>query len=209
MLSVSPGYKLLFIMKYTNFGLAFDDALSSKGWSSALKLTQLRNLADVRFGTAESSIGPLTVFWAEDGLRYLGMDEEISLGKVARAWPHMNLIRDDKGAARLVKQIESVWVGEAADTITMAVEGTPFQMDVWRALMRIPLGHVVSYGTVAAAVGRPLAVRAVGSAVGSNPVTLLIPCHRVIQQNGSVKNYGWGDAMKQRLLKMESNLAAA
>lgn len=75
--------------------------------------------------------------------------------------------------------------------------------------MKIPKGHVVSYSTIAKYIGRPKAVRAVGSAVGANPVSLFIPCHRVVQASGKIENYGWGDAIKQKILKMECNKRCA
>ncbi len=81
--------------------------------------------------------------------------------------------------------------------------GTPFQLSVWRALLDIPFGETVSYQNIAQAIGRDTASRAVGGAVGDNPVSILVPCHRVIQSNGDITNYGWGTPKKRTLLKME------
>jgi O-6-methylguanine DNA methyltransferase len=81
--------------------------------------------------------------------------------------------------------------------------GSDFQKQVWRALLMIPRGHVCSYGDIAAAVGRPGAVRAVGSAVGSNPLAPLVPCHRVLPAGGGIGNYGGGSEKKRRLLEIE------
>lgn len=100
----------------------------------------------------------------------------------------------------------AVWEGKSSDMIRIMVNATDFQKDVWNALMRIPNGYAVSYGTIAEHIGRPKAVRAVGTAVGANPVSLFIPCHRVVQKSGKVENYGWGDTMKQKILKAEVSL---
>lgn len=81
--------------------------------------------------------------------------------------------------------------------------GTNFQIKVWEALLRIPPGEVASYGDIARAAGSPRAVRAVGRAVGANPISLLIPCHRVILNSGVIHNYRWGVTRKRRILAIE------
>jgi O-6-methylguanine DNA methyltransferase len=85
----------------------------------------------------------------------------------------------------------------------LAPQGTKFQQSVWRELSKIPLGETVSYQTIAKRIGNPKANRAVGSAVGANPISLLIPCHRVIQASGTVGNYRWGADRKLALLDAE------
>ena len=86
----------------------------------------------------------------------------------------------------------------------LAPAGTPFQRSVWEALCEIPYGETVSYGTIARRVGRPAAVRAVGAANGSNPIAILIPCHRVIGADGTLTGYGGGLDRKQKLLALEA-----
>lgn len=192
-------------MKYSDLNLQFDDGLASSPWSPSIVFTKFPATDRIAFGTAPSSFGSMTVFWVGDVLLYLGMTEERSMAQAHSFWPAAIYTRDDKTAVQWVKNIEPVCAGQkSAKTILVAVKGTEFQMQVWNSLMHIPAGHVVSYGVVAAAIRKPKAVRAVGSAVGRNPLSILIPCHRVIQQNGSVKNYGWGDAMKQKILRGES-----
>ena len=88
--------------------------------------------------------------------------------------------------------------------ISLHVSGTNFQICVWRALLQIPPARVVSYAQVASAVGNPKAARAVGLAVGANPVALMIPCHRVIQQNGKLGGYHWGETRKQAIHAWEA-----
>jgi AraC family transcriptional regulator of adaptative response/methylated-DNA-[protein]-cysteine methyltransferase len=84
------------------------------------------------------------------------------------------------------------------------ISGTNFQIQVWKALLRLPSGETTSYGEVARAVGRPGAARAVGSAVGSNPVAWLIPCHRVLRSDGKLGGYHWGPRRKEAMLAWET-----
>jgi len=88
--------------------------------------------------------------------------------------------------------------------LPVMVRGTNFQVSVWRALLRIPVGSVASYGQVAEAIGSPRAARAVGTAIGDNPVAVLIPCHRVIRQSGALGEYHWGSVRKHTLLTWEA-----
>jgi methylated-DNA-[protein]-cysteine S-methyltransferase len=90
-----------------------------------------------------------------------------------------------------------------AFTVPLAPSGTPFQLRVWRALLDIPYGETTSYGELARRLGQPTASRAVGLANGSNPLPVIIPCHRVIGANGSLTGYGGGLPIKQRLLALE------
>ncbi len=82
-------------------------------------------------------------------------------------------------------------------------QGTPFQHSVWKALEKIPRGKTCSYQDIAHAIDRPKAVRAVGTAIGYNPISLLIPCHRVLFSNGNIGNYRWGSPLKKKLLDHE------
>jgi methylated-DNA-[protein]-cysteine S-methyltransferase len=95
---------------------------------------------------------------------------------------------------------------DALDALPVDTGGTPFQQAVWTALRAIPCGHTVSYGTLAARIGSPTAVRAVGAANGRNPVPIVIPCHRVIAANGTLWGYGGGLDMKRWLLRHEGAL---
>jgi O-6-methylguanine DNA methyltransferase len=90
-----------------------------------------------------------------------------------------------------------------AFSASLDIDGTPFQKSVWEAILTIPYGETLSYVEVATMVGRPTATRAVGQAVGANPVPIIIPCHRVIGKNGSLTGYGGGLPLKERLLALE------
>lgn len=101
--------------------------------------------------------------------------------------------------------LDAYFAGEltAIETLTVDTAGTPFQRAVWAALRKIPAGNTVSYGTLAAAIGRPKAVRAVGAANGANPIGIVVPCHRVIGANAALTGYGGGLHRKQWLLRHE------
>lgn len=93
---------------------------------------------------------------------------------------------------------------ESSFTLPIDAKGTPFQRDVWQALQQIPFGQTVPYSEIAALVGRPTAIRAVGTAIGANPVLIAVPCHRVIGKNGAISGYRGGLELKRYLLELEA-----
>ncbi len=116
--------------------------------------------------------------------------------------PHPNAILEQ--AAR---ELTEYFAGTRKKfTVTLAPQGTDFQMRVWQAMRKIPFGHTMSYGQLAAVVGSPAASRAVGAACGRNPLMILIPCHRVLASDGSLHGFGGGLPMKEFLLKLEGVL---
>ena len=122
-----------------------------------------------------------------------------ALAALKRSWPRADSREDRAGTAAVVRKIFS---GKGRVPVVLA--GTPFQRKVWEALRRIPAGRTASYGQVAAAVGRPNAARAVGTAVGENPVAYLIPCHRVLRSTGALGGYRWGTGRKRAILAWEA-----
>jgi methylated-DNA-[protein]-cysteine S-methyltransferase len=112
---------------------------------------------------------------------------------------------DEKAIAEIRRQVEEYCAGtRTIFEIERAANGTKFQHEVWEALMRIPYGETRSYGEIAAAIGRPAASRAVGAANAVNPISLIVPCHRVIGSNGTLTGYGGGLPMKEALLAHEA-----
>jgi O-6-methylguanine DNA methyltransferase len=102
------------------------------------------------------------------------------------------------------RQLEAYFAGRLRNfDLPLDLQGTPFQLSVWRRLVDIPYGETRSYRDIAAAIGKPTAVRAVGAANGANPVAIVVPCHRVIGANGKLVGYGGGLHWKQRLLELE------
>lgn len=125
------------------------------------------------------------------------------LAALVQSWPAAEL---REVPSRTQGVINTMFDGAKAPDrpISLHVSGTNFQISVWRALLQIPPAKVVSYAQVASAIGNPKAARAVGLAVGANPVALMIPCHRVIQQNGKLGGYHWGETRKQAIHAWEA-----
>jgi methylated-DNA-[protein]-cysteine S-methyltransferase len=118
-------------------------------------------------------------------------------------------VHDEEAFADVSAQLEAYFAGELTEfDVPLAPSGSGFQLAVWSALTRIPYGETASYGEIAAEVGRPDAVRAVGSTNGRNPIAVLIPCHRVIGADGSLVGYGGGLPRKRLLLELEAAHAA-
>ncbi|MEM9907794.1 MAG: methylated-DNA--[protein]-cysteine S-methyltransferase [Cyanobacteria bacterium P01_D01_bin.44] len=124
------------------------------------------------------------------------------LKDLCQEWPNAEIIEDDRQTARVV---ELLFARQLSDTtpLSLWVRGTNFQINVWKALLNIQPGEVASYGEIANAIGKPTAARAVGTAIGSNPVGLIIPCHRVIRQTGELGGYRWGETRKHAILARE------
>ncbi len=157
----------------------------------------------VEWGVAESPFGSCSLGWNSRGVCHLAFHDETtdSESRLGGLWPHARFVRNDTAAK---KRVLDIFVKRTANRIPAFVSGTSFQLRVWRALLLIPRGSVATYASIAAAIGKPGAVRAVGSACGANPVAWLIPCHRVIRETGAVSGYRWGTERKKVMLAAES-----
>lgn len=165
---------------------------------------------EIQFGFAGTPFGPWLVAEGPRGVCHVSFVEDrnpvAAVAALQEAWPEARLIRDDGLAANLVAQcFERPTVGEIRLPLRAFVRGTEFQVRVWRALLQIPAGTLVSYGRLAAAVGNPDAARAVGTAVGQNSLAWFIPCHRVIRETGVVGDYRWGKTRKRAMIGWESS----
>ncbi len=128
---------------------------------------------------------------------------------LAHQWPKAELIERPESVAPYIEKIFSFTQNAQPAPLHLFVKGTNFQIKVWEALIKIPLGRAVTYEDIARHIGMPKAARAVGNAVGSNPIPFLIPCHRVIRKMGQFGNYGGGTARKKAMLGWEAALVAA
>ena len=163
-------------------------------------LTITHAVHDTPFGRAFIALTPRGVcsFSFQDGA-----EPDEALIALGRTWPLAQLEED---LPRTQAVIDAMFDGAKTPDrpISLHVSGTNFQISVWKALLQIPPARVVSYAQVASAVGNPKAARAVGLAVGANPVAFMIPCHRVIQQNGRLGGYHWGETRKQAIHAWEA-----
>ncbi|MBM9593628.1 methylated-DNA--[protein]-cysteine S-methyltransferase [Roseitranquillus sediminis] len=162
----------------------------------------------IRTGSFEGPFGPMLAMGTERGLCALAFTEETgepaAYDDLRARWPAAAYVPD---AGALAPWVEAALAqrGEAR----LHLIGSPFNLKVWQALLAIPSGHVTTYAEVARAIGSPRAVRAVGTAIGRNPVSWLIPCHRALRKSGGLGGYHWGLPVKRALLAHESARADA
>jgi methylated-DNA-[protein]-cysteine S-methyltransferase len=150
----------------------------------------------------DSPIGPLTLVAVDGALTGLYMDRQ-------RYRPGTETFgdRDHAPFAQAIEQLEAYFAGRLTDfDLPLALVGTPFQRLVWEALRKVPYGQTVSYGQLADRLGRPSAARAVGLANGHNPISIIVPCHRVVGAKGDLTGYGGGLERKRHLLDFERNV---
>jgi AraC family transcriptional regulator of adaptative response/methylated-DNA-[protein]-cysteine methyltransferase len=158
--------------------------------------------AVIRWVVADSPLGPLLIAATDKGICRLTFGEDE--GALQRKFPNADIRPDDGTIAPWVAAaLAAITRPEAGTDVPIDVRGTAFQERVWQALRKIPAGETRSYAEIAAAVGQPGAVRAVGTANGSNPVSVLVPCHRVIRSDGTLGGYGGGLPNKRILLANE------
>jgi AraC family transcriptional regulator of adaptative response/methylated-DNA-[protein]-cysteine methyltransferase len=162
----------------------------------------------IRYAVFESPFGPYLLGVIGDKICKLEFldeaeptDEVSIMTRFADDWPEALIIPD---AVTLRPLANSIFTDTERKPLRVLVKASPFQLKVWEALLRIPEGQVVSYDQIASAIGMPSASRAVGTAIGSNPVGYLIPCHRVIRKTGLFGNYRWGATRKTALLGWEA-----
>jgi methylated-DNA-[protein]-cysteine S-methyltransferase len=147
----------------------------------------------------DSPVGPLLLVADETGLRQVNFSNGRHPAKPDPSWR-----KDDKPLKDTFRQLKSYFAGTLYEfDLPLSPEGTRFQLAVWKRLCAIPYGETISYGELARRIGNPKASRAVGLANGSNPIPIIIPCHRVIGSNGKLTGYGGGLPIKEKLLALE------
>jgi AraC family transcriptional regulator, regulatory protein of adaptative response / methylated-DNA-[protein]-cysteine methyltransferase len=162
----------------------------------------------IRYGVAFSPFGECLIAVTERGICALefvrGNSEARMIQDLQSHWPHAHLFQDDSQINALAQSIFPTVPRTGTVPLHLYVRGTNFQIKVWEALLAIPSGTVVTYQDVAERIGMPGATRAVGTAIGKNPIAYLIPCHRVIRKMGDFGNYAGGRARKMALIGWES-----
>ncbi len=161
---------------------------------------------EIAYGWASSPFGDALILATARGV--CGLAFELDAGRAATLadmmarWPRARFIADEPRVARLGR---AIFEPRRGDRLDLVLYGSPFQIKVWEALLRIPQGALVSYDAVASAVfGAAKGARAIGSAVGDNPISYLIPCHRVIRKSGAINDYHWGRERKLALIGWEA-----
>lgn len=163
---------------------------------------------DITYGFYDAPFGKMVIGKSEKGLCWLGFMVQgykgNGLSRMKEFFRGSNFTHNDEAVQELAREIISKWAQGKESEIALDLEGTEFQVSVWQALLKIPKGRTCAYQDIANDIGKPKAVRAVGTAIGENPVSLVIPCHRVLQKSGGLGNYGWGVDMKREILGKES-----
>ena len=159
------------------------------------------------WGWFDSPFGPALVMGTDRGICGLGFASEAgadeTMADLRLRWPKADFKEDpDRLRAWVLRAFGAA--GGAAEPAPLYLIGAPFQLKVWEALLTIPSGQVTTYSEIASVIGHPKAVRAVGTAVGRNPVSWLIPCHRALRKSGGLGGYHWGLPVKRALLAWES-----
>jgi len=161
----------------------------------------------ISYSQTESPLGAIWIAATPTGLCCIGLGEgqpDTFFTWISRHLPDMPLSADPAVLEPAAAQLDEYLAGRRQSfDLAIDVHGTPFQNEVWTQLMGIPYGSTVTYGQIARRIGRPTASRAVGAAIGANPLPIVIPCHRVIGSKGALVGYGGGLKNKETLLKIE------
>ncbi len=181
----------------------------------------------LRYGYHPSPFGEALIVATARGLAGLGwVDSKEAAGKASdtgkpaggkagaladmvRRWPNATYIEDQAGTAPLAARVfdPAQWLAEQPLRVVMI--GSDFEVRVWEQLLTIPVGKATTYGTIAAGIGKPKAARPVGAAVGRNPISFVVPCHRVLGSTGALTGYHWGLTRKRAILGWETGISAA
>jgi AraC family transcriptional regulator of adaptative response/methylated-DNA-[protein]-cysteine methyltransferase len=178
------------------------EAMSPGEWKNGGAGTTLR------FGFHASPFGSAIVIASERGLAGLAFadpsEEQAALADMKRRWPRATYVEDHAGTAALAQRIFDPKLWRPEQPLRVTLIGTDFEVRVWETLLKIPMGRAVSYSDIANKIRAPKASRAVGAAVGKNPVSFVVPCHRALGKNGGLTGYHWGITRKQAMIGWEA-----
>ena len=162
----------------------------------------------IYYGFHPSPFGTALVMGTERGLAGLAFadsgEEQAALADMRSRWPQAQLVENAARTAPLACRIFDRKLWRAEERLRVVLIGTDFEVRVWETLLKIPMGRAMSYSEIAAKVGAPKAARAVGAAVGKNPISFVVPCHRVLGKSGAITGYHWGLTRKQAILGWEA-----
>ena len=167
----------------------------------------------IAYGWHDSPFGECLIALTERGICWLSFvrngNRQALIDEFTAVWKKARVVEDRNRTGPLVARIYDPAMWKRSSPLPVLVKGTNFQIKVWEALLKIPVGTVVTYEDIAVYIGFPKAVRAVGNAVGRNPVSFAIPCHRVVRKTAEFGNYGGGPARKKAMLGWEAAMTAA
>lgn len=162
----------------------------------------------LRYGFHPSPFGTAIVIATDRGLAGLAFadpgDEQTSFADMKRRWPNATFVEDTGGTTALAQRVFDTRLWRADQPLRVVLIGTDFEVRVWETLLKVPMGRAVSYSDIACKISNPKASRAVGAAVGRNPVSFVVPCHRALGKSGALTGYHWGITRKQAMLGWEA-----
>jgi AraC family transcriptional regulator of adaptative response/methylated-DNA-[protein]-cysteine methyltransferase len=166
------------------------------------------------WGAAPSPFGTAVLTVTDYGISGLGFaDENLSVEAaftdLANRWPNAEFVRDDRRIAPLAARVFTPDRWSADQPVRVHLIGTDFDVEVWETLLKIPVGQATTYSAIAGRLGRPQAARAVGGAVGRNPISFVVPCHRVVGKAGALTGYHWGVPRKRAILGWEAGVVSS
>jgi AraC family transcriptional regulator of adaptative response/methylated-DNA-[protein]-cysteine methyltransferase len=169
---------------------------------------------DMVWGTASSPFGIAVLIMTEYGLAGISFadqhaDVAAAFDDLRSRWPNANHVRDDTRIVPVAARVFDPARWSPDQPVKIVLIGTDFEVQVWETLLRIPVGKATTYQKVANHIGKPTAARAVGAAVGKNPISFVVPCHRVVGTSGALTGYHWGLPRKRAILGWESGVVAA
>ena len=187
-----------FLKSHKNRNLLVNEFIELK--SDCKKLT---TRLDISYEYKNSPFGKALIMNSKHGVCGLAfcdqVNEEIALADMMSRWPSATY-----SAENIFSDLEFKSVLEQTTKINLCLIGSPLQLQVWNALLKIPAGKVTNYKTLAKHIGKPKAVRSIATAIGRNPLSWLIPCHRILRSNGELGGYHWGLKVKTAMLRFES-----
>ena len=165
----------------------------------------------IKYGFHDSPFGFALLMKSQYGLMGLGFaddmkDAQNTLSDMTARWPEASYIKDQHATGKEAAHIFSPDQWASHPPLQIILAGTAFQVSVWKELLKIPPGHSLTYGELAQRVKKPRAHRAVGSAVGRNPISFVVPCHRILRKDGNPGGYHWSLARKRKMIEWEKDL---
>ena len=165
----------------------------------------------IYYGFHPSPFGEALVMITENGLAGLAFadagEEQSALEDMCSRWPAATFLEDQKATASYASRIFNPSLWQEETPLKIVLIGTDFEIRVWQTLLKIPMGRATTYSDIASTLGKPSAARAVGTAVGKNPISFVVPCHRVLGRTGNLCGYHWGLTRKRAILGWESGLS--
>jgi len=167
----------------------------------------------LRYGFHPSPFGTAIVIATNRGLAGLAFadpgDEKTAFADMRRRWPNATYVEDTDGTVALAQRIFDTKMWRPDQPLRVVLIGTDFEVRVWETLLKVPMGRAVSYSDIATTINSPKASRAVGAAIGKNPVSFVVPCHRALGKSGALTGYHWGITRKQAMLGWEAGKIGA